>query len=112
MEDKGREGRSLVSAVDLPPWYRFKEIESIIQDSAVEAVNKLWYDCQISPGRVLARKNVPPELRSQAARSMLAMRGGKATAEKMEGPRLSQSNKGSRSPAPQEECGGEPIGPQ
>jgi len=74
---------AMIPAVDLPPWYRFEEIESIIQESAVEAVNKLWYECQISPGRILGRKNVPPELRSQAARSMLAKRGGKATAAKM-----------------------------
>jgi len=35
------------------------------------------------PGQLLARKNVPAELRSRAARSMLAMRGGRATAAKM-----------------------------
>ncbi len=67
----------------LPPWFRFREIESVIENAAVEAVDRLWYRPGVRPGQLPARKNVPADLRSQAARSMLAMRGGRATAAKM-----------------------------
>jgi hypothetical protein len=67
----------------LPPWFRLREIESVIEDAAVKAVDRLWCRQGVRPGQLLARKNVPAELRSQAARSMLAMRGGRATAAKM-----------------------------
>ena len=56
----------------LPPWFRFREIESVIENAAVEAVDRLWYRPGVRPGQLLARKNVPADLRRQAARSMLA----------------------------------------
>jgi hypothetical protein len=66
----------------LPPWLRLEEIEAAINESALETLARLARR-PVTPGEMLARKNVPPELRSQAARSMLAMRGGRATAAKM-----------------------------
>jgi hypothetical protein len=67
---------------DLPPWRQLEEIEAAVQEGATEALARLARR-PVTPGEMLARKNVPAELRSQAARSMLAMRGGKALAAKM-----------------------------
>jgi len=58
------------------------EINAAIQAAATKAVARLARQ-PISPGRLLASQDVPAKLRSQAARSMLAMRGGRATAAKM-----------------------------
>jgi hypothetical protein len=67
---------------DLPPWIQLEEIEVAIQEGATERLARLERRL-VTPGQMLARKGVPAELRSQAARSMLAMRGGRATAAKM-----------------------------
>ena len=66
----------------VPTWFGLEEIEAVIRDAAIDAVARIARG-QVNPGQLLARKDVPAELRSQAARSMLAMRGGKATAAKM-----------------------------
>jgi hypothetical protein len=58
------------------------EIEAAVQAGAVKALEQLKRQ-PIPPGRLLASPGVPAEVRSRAARSMLAMRGGKATAAKM-----------------------------
>jgi hypothetical protein len=66
----------------IPMWFGMEKIHTVIREAAVDAVNRLARG-QIKPGCLLGHNNVPAELRSQAARSMLAMRGGKATAAKM-----------------------------
>jgi hypothetical protein len=66
----------------IPPWLRDEEVQIAIELAVTEAVTRLP-QLIVTPGQVLARKNIPAEIRSQAARSMLAMRGGKATAAKM-----------------------------
>lgn len=63
-------------------WFPRAEIEAAIEAAATEALKRLARE-PISPGRLLASEGVPAELRSQAARSMLAMRGGRARAAKM-----------------------------
>jgi len=66
----------------IPPWLRDEEIQIAIHHAVTDAVTRLAQRI-VTPGQVLGRKNIPAEIRSQAARSMLAMRGGKATAAKM-----------------------------
>jgi hypothetical protein len=66
----------------VPKWLGLQKVETVIREAAIDAVARLA-SVEISPGRILAHKNAPAELRSQAARSILAMRGGKATAAKM-----------------------------
>jgi hypothetical protein len=66
----------------VPKWLGLQKVESVIREAAIDAVARLA-SVETSPGRILAHKNAPAELRSPAARSMLAMRGGKATAAKM-----------------------------
>ena len=66
----------------VPTWFGLEKIEAVIRDAALDAVARIARG-QVNPGQLLARKDVPAELRSQAARSMLAMRGGRATAAKM-----------------------------
>jgi hypothetical protein len=65
----------------LPTWIRSEEIYDAVCEAAFDAVGRLGRS--LTPAQVLGRKNVPAELRSRAARSMLAMRGGRATAAKM-----------------------------
>lgn len=71
-----------IPAANIPPWVRPEELKATVYEAVTEAVTRLAQR-RVTPGQLLARKNVPAELRSQAARSMLAMRGGKATAAKM-----------------------------
>ena len=71
-----------IPRVSFPPWLREEEIELAVRQAVTDAVMRLGQRL-VTPGQLLARKNVSAELRSQAARSMLAMRGGKATAAKM-----------------------------
>lgn len=71
-----------IPAADVPPWVRPEELEATVREALVNAVTRLA-GRMVTPGQLLARKNVPAELRSQAAHSMLAMRGGRATAAKM-----------------------------
>src|SRR5215470_12281956 len=71
-----------IPAAQIPPWVRPEELEAAVHEAVTDAVTRLAQR-RVTPGQLLARKNVPPELRSQAARSMLAMRGGRATATKM-----------------------------
>jgi hypothetical protein len=66
----------------VPTWIRPEVVEVAVREAVTDAVARLARG-QATPGQLLARKNVPAELRSQAARSMLAMRGGRATAAKM-----------------------------
>ena len=68
---------------DIPPWLRFQEVIAAVDRAAHEAVGTLWRKGLASPAQMLACKKVPAELRSKAGRTMLAMRGGKATAAKM-----------------------------
>jgi hypothetical protein len=63
-------------------WFSRAEINSVIHAAATKAVARLARQ-PIPPGRLLAASGVPAKVRSRAARSMLAMRGGKATAAKM-----------------------------
>jgi hypothetical protein len=63
-------------------WFSRDEIDAAIQAAATKALERLRRQ-PISPGRVLASQDSPAKLRSQAARAMLAMRGGRATATKM-----------------------------
>jgi hypothetical protein len=58
------------------------EINAAIHAAATKAVARLARQ-RIPPGRLLASPGVPAKVRGRAARSMLAMRGGKATAVKM-----------------------------
>jgi hypothetical protein len=69
-------------AEDVPPWVRPEEFEAAVYEAVTKAVTRLAAR-SVTPGQLLARKNVPAELRSKAARAMLAMRGGRATAAKM-----------------------------
>src|SRR5215813_8449276 len=71
-----------IPAAKILPWIKPEELDAAIYQAVTDAVTRLA-DREVTPGQLLARKNVPPELRSQAARSMLAMRGGRATAAKM-----------------------------
>lgn len=71
-----------IPAADIPPWIRSDELEAAVYEAVTDAVTR-FAQRLVTPGQLLARRNVPAELRSQAARSMLAMRGGKATAAKM-----------------------------
>jgi hypothetical protein len=58
------------------------EITAAIEAAAIKALERLA--CQpIPPGRLLSSPSVPASVRSRAARSMLSLRGGKATAAKM-----------------------------
>jgi hypothetical protein len=58
------------------------ELYAAVSEAVYDAVTRLAAR-RVTPGQLLARKNVPAEMRSKPARSMLAMRGGRATAEKM-----------------------------
>jgi hypothetical protein len=58
------------------------ELEAVVRVAVTDAVTRLAHR-SVTPGQLLSRKNVPSEVRSRAARSMLAMRGGRATAAKM-----------------------------
>ena len=58
-------------------WFSRAEITA-----AIEALARLERQ-PIPPGRLLASPGVPREIRRKAARSMLAIRGGKATAANM-----------------------------
>jgi hypothetical protein len=86
----GLEGRPLnpipfvinVPAEDVPPWMPDAELHAAVCEAVRSAVTRLAAR-RATPGQLLARKNVPAEMRSKAAWSMLAMRGGSATAEKM-----------------------------
>jgi len=86
---KGGDGPELIPFVVnlpadvVPPWMRLEEVQAAICDAAADTVARLTRGQLVTPGQLLARKNVPAELRSRAARSMLAMRGGRATAAKM-----------------------------
>ena len=71
-----------IPAAKIPAWVRPEELEATVHEAVADAVTRLA-PRRVTPGQLLARKNVPPELRSNAARSMLAMRGGRATATKM-----------------------------
>src|SRR5215469_18655668 len=71
-----------IPAAQIPAWVRPEELEATVHEAVADAVTRLAQR-RVTPGQLLARKNVPPELRSKAARSMLAMRGGRATATKM-----------------------------
>jgi hypothetical protein len=62
-------------------WFPRAEISSVIHTAAIKALERLARQ-PIPPGRLLAAPGVPAEDRSRAARSMLAMRGGKANAAK------------------------------
>jgi hypothetical protein len=71
-----------IPAADIPPWVGSEELKAAVCEAVTDAVTRLAQRI-VTPGQLLARKNVPPELRSKAARSMLAMKGGRATAAKM-----------------------------
>lgn len=62
-------------------WFPRAEINSVISTAATKALELLARQ-PIPPGRLLASPGVPAEVRSRAARSLLAMRGGKANAAK------------------------------
>jgi len=66
----------------VPTWIRPEVVEAAVREAVTDAVARLAHG-EATPGQLLARKDVPAEIRSQAARSMLAMRGGRATAAKM-----------------------------
>lgn len=66
----------------IPRWLRDEEVYIAIHLAVLDAVTRLARR-MVTPGQLLARKNVPAEIRSRAARSMLAMRGGRATAARM-----------------------------
>jgi hypothetical protein len=72
-----------VSAQDIPPWVTDREIKDAVSEGVRAAVVRLGMKSSFTPGQLLARKSVPPWIRSRAARSMRAMRGGRATAAKM-----------------------------
>jgi len=69
-------------ADQLKEWYRHAEVERVVEDAAKKALER-FARRSIPPGRVLASLKVSAEARSQAARSMLAKRGGRAVAAKM-----------------------------
>jgi hypothetical protein len=63
-------------------WFSRAEISAAIEAAATKALERLKRQ-PIPPGRLLASPGVPAKVRSGAARSMLSIRGGKATAAKM-----------------------------
>jgi hypothetical protein len=67
---------------DIPPWLSDNQLREAVSMGVRDAVMALSKR-RITPGHLLARKNLPPAVRSAAARAMLAMRGGRATAKKM-----------------------------
>ncbi len=57
------------------------EIDAAVEAGAVKALERLKRQ-RIPPGRLLSAPGVPAEVRRRAARSLLAIRGGKAAADK------------------------------
>ena len=66
----------------MPPWWRKEEIEEAIQEAAWKELGRLVHRPP-TPGQLLGRADTPAKARSNAGRSLLAARGGKATAAKM-----------------------------
>jgi hypothetical protein len=63
-------------------WFSRAEINAAVEAGATKALERFARQ-PIPPGRLLSSPGVPVKVRSRAAHSMLAMRGGKATAAKM-----------------------------